>query len=75
MSFFPLSEGEVVLQEATMFMAHLVLNTSIPMCHLCFSPGRDEVPESMIMWHGGKNVPAMFYKCRAEHNSILPEVH
>lgn len=45
------------------------------MCHLCFSPGRDEVPESMIMWHGGKNVPAMFYKCRAEHNSILPEVH
>lgn len=39
--------GEVVLQEATIFMDHLVLNTSIPMCHLCFSPGRDEIPESV----------------------------
>lgn len=26
-----------------------------------------------VAW--GKNVPAMFYKCRTEHNSILPEVH
>lgn len=49
--FFPLLFfwGKVVLQGATMFMDHLLLNTSIPMCHLCFSPGRDEIPESMIM--------------------------
>lgn len=50
-----------------MFMAHLVLNTSGPMCHLCFSPGRDEIPESTVMWQG-RNVPPMFCECRAEHN-------
>lgn len=54
--------------QTEMFMAHLVLNTSGPMCHLCFfSPGRDEIPESTVMWQG-RNVPAMFCECRAEHN-------
>lgn len=35
--------------QAKMFMAHLVLNASVPMCHLCFSLGRDEIPKSTVM--------------------------
>lgn len=54
MHFSLLGMCTVARGRAKMFMAHLVLNTSVPMCHLCFSLGRDEIPESTVMWQGGE---------------------
>lgn len=44
-----------------MFMAHWILNTSVGMCHLCFSPGRDKIPKR----HSNVTREEMSWQCFA----------